>query len=48
MPTQEVTGNDILDALELTVETVSSDPTQNAFKVFEALVKEQEAAYAAA
>jgi hypothetical protein len=46
MPVQELTGNDILDALELTVDAVAHVPNQNALKVLESLIKEQEAAYA--
>lgn len=43
--TIEAKGNDILDALELTAESMQNNPAQNAVKVFEGLVKEVEFEY---
>jgi hypothetical protein len=43
--TVEAKGNDILDALELTVASLQETPGQDALKVFQNLVKEVEYTY---
>ena len=43
--TVEAKGNDILDALELTVEALQETPGQDALKVFQNLVNEVEHTY---
>jgi hypothetical protein len=47
MPTQEVTGNDLLDALDLTVASVAEDSSRDAASVFESLVRDLEASMSA-
>jgi hypothetical protein len=43
--TVEAKGTDILDALDLTAESMQDNPQQNAVKVFESLIKEVEYTY---
>jgi phage FluMu protein gp41 len=48
MAIQELTGNDLLEALEVVAEEVGEDPNQDALHVFNDIIEGVEALYAVA